>query len=404
MNEPGRRIDFLDHIRGIAIFSVFLFHSLVWVFHRSSLPWNGWFPDLSVPGSFLAVLPASLGWAGVAIFFVVSGFCIHFSFLQHGRDWRGFFVRRFFRIYPPYFFAVLLCGMFIHVSRAVLVGGTFLYASPVNFSFRLDWYQLIMHLLLIHNFNPYSFYAISSSFWSIAVEIQLYLLYPVLLMLVSKLGWRRALILIAAIEIVIRGIQGLVSAVYGIDGTEDLGGQQFYLRFFYFLAATPLACWFSWSLGAVIADAFLGKRALPLAKSSLSLWLVLAVGSYFVRPLEPFSFLLFAVLTATAISKLLSGARPRIPLPGVCLKYLQLTGTWSYSIYLLHQSLIAVFLSGFIAVCPRMTHPLAQFGICVISWFAIMPVCGLWYYCLEAPGIRLGKRIIQGKLLKRQIA
>jgi len=384
MNESRRHIDFLDYVRGIAIFSVFLFHSLDWVFHYSSLPWHGWLRDFSVPNSFLVLLPMSFGWAGVAIFFVVSGFCIHFSFYQHGRDWRSFFVRRFFRIYPPYFFAVLLFGIFAHAGR-------------LDFSIRqIDWYQLLVHLLLIQNVDPYSFFAISSSFWSIAVEIQLYLIYPVLLMLVAKLGWRRALILIAGCEILIGGIQGTLNVTCGIGGIEELGRQQSSSHLFYFIAASPLAYWFSWSLGAVIADAFLGNRALPLAKSSLSLWLVLAVGSNFIKPLAPFCFLLFAVLTATAISKLLSGARPGIRIPDFCLKHLRLTGIWSYSIYLLHQPLIGMGISIFVMICPFAgNYPLLQFAFCLVSWFAIMLIGGLWYRLFELPSIGCGKRVIQ---------
>jgi peptidoglycan/LPS O-acetylase OafA/YrhL len=45
---------------------------------------------------------------GVPIFFVVSGFCIHVSFQQQSREWGGFFLRRFFRLYPAYLAAVLL--------------------------------------------------------------------------------------------------------------------------------------------------------------------------------------------------------------------------------------------------------------------------------------------------------
>lgn len=384
MNESGRRVGFLDYVRGIAILSVFLFHSLDWVFHYSTLPWHGWFRDFSVPYSFLVLLPVSFGWAGVAIFFVVSGFCIHFSFHQHGRDWRSFFVRRFFRIYPPYFFAVILFGVFANSSR-------------LDFSIRqIDWYQLIVHLLLIHNVDPYSFFTINSSFWSIAVEIQLYLIYPVLLMLVAKLGWRRALILVAGCEILTGGIQGTLGVIYGIDGIEELGKQQSLWHLFYYIAASPLAFWFSWSLGAVIADAYLEKRALPLAKSSLFLWLVLAVGSNFIKPLSPFCFLLFAVSTATAISKLLSGARPGIRIPDFCLKHLRLSGIWSYSIYLLHQPLIGIGISILVMICPVAgSHPLVQFASCLVLWFAIMLIGGLWYRLCELPSIACGKRIIQ---------
>jgi peptidoglycan/LPS O-acetylase OafA/YrhL len=215
-------------------------------------------------------------------------------------------------------------------------------------------------------------------------------------MLVAKLGWRRALILVAGCEILTGGIQGTLGVIYGIDGIEELGKQQSLWHLFYYIAASPLAFWFSWSLGAVIADAYLEKRALPLAKSSLFLWLVLAVGSNFIKPLSPFCFLLFAVSTATAISKLLSGARPGIRIPDFCLKHLRLSGIWSYSIYLLHQPLIGIGISILVMICPVAgSHPLVQFASCLVLWFAIMLIGGLWYRLCELPSIACGKRIIQ---------
>ena len=61
---------------------------------------------------------------GVAIFFVVSGFCIHLSFRRGAPgDWRGFFIRRFFRIYPPYFLAVLIFAFFFWPGTARQVRG-----------------------------------------------------------------------------------------------------------------------------------------------------------------------------------------------------------------------------------------------------------------------------------------
>ena len=88
-------IDFLDPIRGVAILVVFAYHSLGMVFGRYQLSWHHWFPDFNVSRSFLLLLPVTLGWAGVAIFFVVSGFCIHLSFSKLPQ-WPLFFWRRFF--------------------------------------------------------------------------------------------------------------------------------------------------------------------------------------------------------------------------------------------------------------------------------------------------------------------
>ncbi|MCI0658269.1 MAG: acyltransferase family protein, partial [Acidobacteria bacterium] len=102
--RPEEHITFLDTLRGIAIALVFAFHSLGPSFGVDHLAWSGWLRDFSsVRRSFLALLPASLGWSGVAIFFVVSGFCIHLSHERSRRKgFKVFFIRRFFRIYPPY--------------------------------------------------------------------------------------------------------------------------------------------------------------------------------------------------------------------------------------------------------------------------------------------------------------
>ena len=111
-----RRIDFLDPIRGIAILLVFVFHSLGTAFGRDELPWGPWFRDFNVPGSFLLLLPATFGWVGVAIFFVVSGFCIHLSYSRLPQ-WSLFLQRRFFRIYPPYLVALLFFALAFPITR-----------------------------------------------------------------------------------------------------------------------------------------------------------------------------------------------------------------------------------------------------------------------------------------------
>jgi len=113
MNQRNKiHLPFLDGIRGIAILGVFFFHSLHATFGFDNLKWNGIYRDFNVLDSFLALYPFTYGGAGVAIFFVVSGFCIH---LRHQRskdgDWLSFANRRFFRIYPPYLLALLFFSL-----------------------------------------------------------------------------------------------------------------------------------------------------------------------------------------------------------------------------------------------------------------------------------------------------
>lgn len=120
---------FLDGIRGIAILWVFLFHSLGASYGWDHFPWNGLFRSFDEPRSLVVLFPLSLGGLGVAIFFAVSGFCIHLSHLRNReKGWTYFFYRRFFRIYPAYlvailifFFSLALASLFAAVCRLAAV-------------------------------------------------------------------------------------------------------------------------------------------------------------------------------------------------------------------------------------------------------------------------------------------
>jgi peptidoglycan/LPS O-acetylase OafA/YrhL len=93
----------LDFWRGLACLIVVVFHSTIYVLPTSSNPF---------------MLATGLGWAGVPMFFVISGFCIAAASEACCRKSHGaatFFWRRFRRIYPPYWACLL--------GTVVLVGG-----------------------------------------------------------------------------------------------------------------------------------------------------------------------------------------------------------------------------------------------------------------------------------------
>jgi peptidoglycan/LPS O-acetylase OafA/YrhL len=129
------------------------------------------------------------------LFFVISGFCIHLSHVRsREQNFRRFFIRRFSRIYPAYLFCVLIFFFvppWSSISATSLSGGA----------------QLASHLLLLQNFDDRTLFGINPSFWSIAVEVQLYLLYPLLLALVSRLGWKRTLLILATLELSLRSLE-----------------------------------------------------------------------------------------------------------------------------------------------------------------------------------------------------
>jgi peptidoglycan/LPS O-acetylase OafA/YrhL len=164
--ENQHHFGLLDDWRGIAIILVFLRHcenafpqplqeafSQVPKFLMSALSGKVSAQDLF---TFLFFYPMHLGWVALPIFFVVSGFCIHLSYAQSSRpDLKKFFVRRFFRIYPPYLLAVLFFAVIFPVSR-------------LPFNKLTYWGDLATHLFICHNISEVSVCAIVPSYWTIS--------------------------------------------------------------------------------------------------------------------------------------------------------------------------------------------------------------------------------------------
>ena len=374
MAQTEDHIPFLDHLRGFAIASVFAYHSLGASFGKDGLKWDGWFRNFHEAHSFLVLLPVVLGWGGVAIFFVVSGFCIHLSHERARRkDLNIFFSRRFFRIYPPYFVALIFFAFLFPFSR-------------LGWNSFHSFAQLGSHVFLIHNFNGRSIFGINAAFWSIAVEVQLYLLYPLLLLGVRRWGWRNALWFTGVLEITLRTVAG----IFCLRQEEPLHGWFFGSPFFY---------WFSWSIGAKLADDWLYGRPFFLRKCPVWIWVVLVIVSYLIRPLAPFCFLFVALSTANLITYLLVHPGTRLGLPGFVRSHLRSVGVLSYSVYLLHEPLILIVPWAMGKAFPGgYLNPAVTFVICLASWPLVLLLSWLFYRVVELPSISAGKWFVRSKL------
>ncbi|MFO1487798.1 MAG: acyltransferase [Verrucomicrobiota bacterium] len=368
--------DFIDILRGVAIVLVLLCHTLGTVYGYGLIPWDGWLLDLS--GFSLAsylLLPLSFGNAGVAIFFVISGFCIHLSFHQQGKNWGEFFIRRFFRIYPAYLAALVFFTVFIYAR--------FLPWAVLSREF---WIQFLSHAFLVHNFHPSTISGLNGAFWSLALEAQLYACYPALLWLVAKAGWQRSMAVLGLCQI---AIQGSDSAFQMANATQTLGGQVSW-----FLCNSVLGYWFSWALGAWLAEAFLGKRTLPQFGSSWVWWLGMTIASHFIKPLLNFQFLFASLFAAAIIGKHFSSDRRR-PLNNPAARAFKNIGLWSYSLYLLHLPLLSCYHNTLDSLLPSGWHltPPLEFCLTLLTWLAILPFSFAWYRTFELPAIGWGKRL-----------
>jgi peptidoglycan/LPS O-acetylase OafA/YrhL len=322
-----------------------------------------------VPRSLLALAPLMLGWTGVAIFFVVSGFCIHYSHQQKSdRNFKSFFIRRFFRIYPPYLAALILL--------VLLLPWTWLNLNAAEWTG-----QITSHAFLFHNFSPRFFSGINPSLWSIGVEAQLYLLYPLLLLLVKRFGWKGTLGLTGSIEISLRGLHGIFDSL-PINPYPNL-----------LLYSGPLSYWYSWTIGAKLADDW-RRGTVVSSRYGAPLWVVLAIGSFFIKPLYSFCFLLVALAAAQAIAFLLSRPALRWPPPGIFAKHLRRVGLCSYSFYLLHQPLLSLvpwFLPG---IFPgiQITSYLVFLG-CLVFYWPLLGCFHLFYRGVEQTSNALGRKM-----------
>jgi peptidoglycan/LPS O-acetylase OafA/YrhL len=183
------RIPELDGLRGFAILLVLLLHS----FYVPRVPAS----KLYAKFQYLF----SLGWTGVDLFFVLSGFLIG-SILLEARGsksyFRTFYVRRFFRIIPIYYLwisaYVVTVGLGGNVLRAHLNSGV---VTPLGF-------PVYEHYLFVQNIwlPEYTtiFLAWMGLTWSLAVEEQFYVVAPFLVryLRTPKLAAVLALLVLAA--------------------------------------------------------------------------------------------------------------------------------------------------------------------------------------------------------------
>ena len=180
----------LDGLRGVAVLVVML-HNLTILEHREGLAAKLW------------VFATDAGWIGVLLFFVLSGFLITGILLDERgapRFYRDFYVRRVLRIFPLYY--LVLIARFAIVPAVIPDA-----AVPIEVTLGFWLYVSNWTDLWTHGVNGFG------HFWSLGVEEQFYLAWPVA---VARLG-ARGLAWVCAGLIALSAIARLVVVVGGVD-------------------------------------------------------------------------------------------------------------------------------------------------------------------------------------------
>lgn len=167
------RLAFLDGMRALAAVYVVLFHVLGLTGHR-----------LTGAAKVLKAMFA-FGHEAVAIFIVLSGYCLMLPVARSGvgklpTSVGTFLWRRAFRILPPYYAAMGLSLLLLWAVAPLRVGGSGgIWDETLP---GLEPFAIATHLLLVHNWLPSVAYQINGPHWSVATELQIYVVYSLALL------------------------------------------------------------------------------------------------------------------------------------------------------------------------------------------------------------------------------
>ncbi|MEA3212774.1 MAG: hypothetical protein QOE70_5831 [Chthoniobacter sp.] len=381
MNETTRaaRLANIDGLRAVAVLLVLMTHT--WVFFGAPAL------SVSVAGYSLALagIPA-IGHVGVNLFLVISGFSLAWPFMN-GSGARelyslaGFFQRRVQRIVPPYYASILVIYFlalgFDFVLRSNLAAQVA--RHPPAFAALESPAQLWPHLLLIHNLWPEHVSTINGSYWSLALEFQLYLLFPLLIEAMRRWGVWRVAGGVLALQLAYRwSLEATLPALL-------LARHEFVLP-----AALP-GRMFEFASG-IAAAAAVAQPANPVhrllrehrgAMLAVLGWIgvaFFAASSHRVPAsvndlMWALGFVALIILTSVRATWLSRGLSWR-PVAGL--------GFASYSVYLLHQPLIERL--GYLTLLRF--HPGTAFLIGLALLPLVVAVCLLLFVAVEKPSLR----------------
>lgn len=309
VTSSGAYIAEVDGLRFIAIAPVVIFHV------RNYLAVHPVASYAAPPEADWAGLVTRHGHYGVQLFFIISGFVLALPFAKSRAGGetvrlRSYFARRLTRLEPPY--VLVMVGSFLLLLA--VRGGDSLGLWP-----RLAVGLAYMHGLTYAELNPVNLVT-----WSLEVEVQFYLLMPLLaaVFAVRRAAVRRALIVLAGAACV------ALQAAFVTEGGRLYWSLANYLQ--YFLAGFLLADWYLGAAGRESRRGFVWDFVSLLGWPALLLvceWPGLARAAF-----APLALLLFV-----------AAFRGRVTNRLVTSRWVTVVGGMCYTIYLTHFQLLSAF-------------------------------------------------------------
>jgi peptidoglycan/LPS O-acetylase OafA/YrhL len=376
-SASAKRILELDGLRGVAILSVIAGHYF-------AAPGKGIF-------RYLDGYWVRLGWTGVDLFFVLSGFLIGGILLDcrgSARYFETFYTRRMFRILPAYYTWILLYIL-------VFAFGRFFFSNPAADVGRASPALVFSQFLFLQNFSSLPAHSLASVWfsvtWSLAVEEQFYLISPWLVHGLSR-----------------RYLAVVLGAVIATDPLLRLFVRMHFHR----------GTWLAYSLMPCRADALAAGMLAALAWRSFRFRRLIMKGSVIYPVVALLSlgvaviwkwysdprFLLTQTVGYTWIATfyvailLLAISRPGEPIAFLLrCRPLRRLGMVSYSMYIIHLTIFSLLQYSLFHHLPKVTSDVTgAVGLVAMGVCCLLAAIS-WKY-LEHPLLRRGHALAYGRL------
>ena len=391
-------IEALDGLRFLAAFFVAAAHYSAFLL-----------TDPKQPNAFAEII-LSMAGLGMTLFFVLSGFVIHYNYreiISEPGGFKIFAIARFSRLYPLYI--VLFAVEFTLTARSS--AGSCGYAGyPAGLAFALPYYVTLtqdwVFGVICKNSLIYQYGHVAAVSWSISAEAFFYFVYAVVvpwltsqkpraLLAGAALAYACLFLFVWLCFVYSASIDRAALAAFGPVATDQNGYQDSLLRWLYYF--NPLVQMVHFFGGVTAAQYYLVKSKQPNApRTALSFWLApisvaLVLGAHlylygsvayhngfigrnassFYGPLVVVMIYLIARFHSDALSRILSFS--------IVVKL----GEASYSLYLLHAF--------FHAAMPSYVHALALNRWIVWSMYLIFLLCvsRTSYVFFERPARRI---------------